>query len=45
VIRDAAAQVRGARVVEIPGTGHSPYFEKPREWNEAVLGFLRGVTA
>jgi reactive intermediate/imine deaminase len=41
VIRDAAAQIPGARVVEIPGSGHSPYFEKPREWNDAVLAFLR----
>jgi pimeloyl-ACP methyl ester carboxylesterase len=40
-IREAAAQIPGARLVEIPGTGHSPYFEKAREWNSAVLGFLR----
>lgn len=43
VIRSAAAQIPGARVVEIPGAGHSPYFEKPREWNEVVLAFLRGA--
>ncbi len=43
VIRDAAAQIPGARVVEIAGAGHSPYFEKPREWNDAVLAFLRGA--
>ena len=25
-----------ARVVEIPGAGHSPYFERPGAWNRAV---------
>jgi reactive intermediate/imine deaminase len=42
-IRDAAAQIPGARVVEIAGSGHSPYFEKPGEWNEAVGEFVRGA--
>lgn len=28
------------RYVEIPEAGHSPYFEQPAAWNEAVLGFL-----
>ena len=40
VIREAAAQVPGARVVEIADAGHSPYFEQPEDWNRAVLGFL-----
>jgi pimeloyl-ACP methyl ester carboxylesterase len=31
---------RHARVVEIEGAGHSPYFERPDEWNSTVLGFL-----
>lgn len=44
VIRSVAAEVKGARVVEIPGTGHSPYFEKAQPWNEAVLAFLSGPT-
>ncbi len=46
VIREAAAHLPGARVVEIPNTGHSPYFEAPELWNEAVLEFLqnRGFT-
>jgi pimeloyl-ACP methyl ester carboxylesterase len=40
VIRASAALVPGAKVVEIPGAGHSPYFETPAAWNEAVLAFL-----
>jgi pimeloyl-ACP methyl ester carboxylesterase len=40
-IRDAATKIPGARVLEIAGSGHSPYFEKPREWNAAVREFLR----
>jgi len=39
-IREAAARVPGARVVEIPGTGHSPYFEEPEAWNAALADFL-----
>jgi pimeloyl-ACP methyl ester carboxylesterase len=41
--RDAATKIPGARVVEIAGSGHSPYFEKPREWNAAVREFIRGA--
>lgn len=44
-LRSAAARLPGARVVEIPGTGHSPYFEAPEAWNAAVLAFLDGVAA
>ena len=29
-----------ARVAEIPGCGHSPYYEDPERWNAAVRGFL-----
>ena len=39
-IREVAAVFRDARVVEIAGAGHSPYFERPDEWNAAVLDFL-----
>ena len=41
VIREAAALVPNARIVEIPGAGHSPYFETALAWNDAVLDFLR----
>jgi len=36
VVREAAAFVPGAEVVEIDGAGHSPYFEMPEAYN-AVL--------
>jgi pimeloyl-ACP methyl ester carboxylesterase len=39
-IREVAALFSDARVVEIPGAGHSPYFEQPDAWNAAVLDFL-----
>lgn len=39
-IREAAGLVPGSRVVEIPGCGHSPYFEKPELWNAAALDFI-----
>ena len=34
------ASLLGAQVVEIVHAGHSPYFERPQEWNAAVLEFL-----
>lgn len=43
-IRSIAAEVRGAQVTVVPGAGHSPYFEAPDAWNEAVMTFLGGVT-
>jgi len=43
IIREAAAQVPGSQVVEIPETGHSPYFEAPNEWNQVVFRFLASV--
>jgi len=38
-----AAGIPGARFVGLPAAGHSPYFETPDAWNEAVLGFLDGL--
>jgi len=38
-IADAAARVPGARVEQVAGAGHSPYFEQPEAWNALVLGF------
>jgi pimeloyl-ACP methyl ester carboxylesterase len=43
VVRSVAGEVRGATVVELPGAGHSPYFETPETWNAAVLSFLGGI--
>ncbi|MEK7794428.1 MAG: alpha/beta hydrolase, partial [Candidatus Hydrogenedentota bacterium] len=42
-IHAAAAQTKNATVIEIPTTGHSPYFESPEVWNRAVLEFLESV--
>ena len=39
-IRASAAKIPGARVIEIAGAGHSPYFERPAAWNRAVAEFL-----
>jgi pimeloyl-ACP methyl ester carboxylesterase len=40
-IHRAASLVPGSRVVEIPGSGHSPYFEDAERWNRTVLDFLQ----
>jgi reactive intermediate/imine deaminase len=45
LIRAAAGRVSGAHVIEIPGAGHSAYFEMPEAWNRAVSTFLEGVAA
>jgi pimeloyl-ACP methyl ester carboxylesterase len=42
-IRKAASLVPGSKIVEIPGTGHSPYFEDAEQWNRAVLDFLQAI--
>jgi pimeloyl-ACP methyl ester carboxylesterase len=36
----SAGLIPGAIFAEIPGAGHSPYFEQPSAWNDAVLSFL-----
>ncbi len=43
VIRAAADLLPDARVVEVPGSGHSPYFEDPELWNLLVGRFLDTV--
>ncbi len=40
-----ASGVRGARKVVIPGTVHMLSVEKPEEFTQVVLDFLRGVAA
>lgn len=40
LVRSVAELLPAARVVEIPGCGHSPYFEDAAGWNEAVGEFL-----
>jgi 3-oxoadipate enol-lactonase len=39
-IRALADLLPDGRVVEITGSGHSPYFEDPEAWNAAVRHFL-----
>lgn len=39
-IRALAALLPKARYAEIPGCGHSPYFEDPSAWNSAVEAFF-----
>jgi 2-succinyl-6-hydroxy-2,4-cyclohexadiene-1-carboxylate synthase len=40
LVREAATQLPDARLVEIPGCGHSPYFEAPEPWNAVLEQFL-----
>ncbi|MEM9563452.1 MAG: alpha/beta hydrolase [Actinomycetota bacterium] len=40
LLAESAARIPGAGWVEIPAAGHSPYFEQPEVWNDAVLTFL-----
>lgn len=42
-IRALADLLPDARVVEVSGAGHSPYFEDPGAWNRAVDQFLSDV--
>ena len=42
-IEIAASQILGARLLMVPGAGHSTYYEQPERFNDIVLGFLRGV--
>jgi 2-succinyl-6-hydroxy-2,4-cyclohexadiene-1-carboxylate synthase len=39
-VREVASIIPGSRMTIISDTGHSPYFEDPPKWNEAVLKFL-----
>lgn len=42
-VRALADELPDARVAEIPGSGHSPYFEDADTWNTIVDRFLRSV--
>ncbi len=39
----SCARIPGARYAEIPASGHSPYFEQPQAWNDAVGLFLDSI--
>ncbi len=40
VVRDLTSRVTQAAVAEIPGAGHSPYFEQAATFNRVVLDFI-----
>jgi pimeloyl-ACP methyl ester carboxylesterase len=42
-VLESAAKLARAETVEISDAGHSPYFERPDEFNAAVLAFLNRV--
>ena len=42
-LRRAHELVRGSRLVEFSGAGHSVYWEQPEAWNFAVCSFLQDV--
>ena len=39
--KKAAAQIPGARLVEVPNVGHIPHLEAPEQFFQAVDDFLR----
>jgi 3-oxoadipate enol-lactonase len=41
--RQIAGTIPGAELVVVPDAGHSPQFENPRPWFDALEGFLAGV--
>ncbi|HEX8504293.1 MAG TPA: alpha/beta hydrolase [Hymenobacter sp.] len=38
--RRTAAQIKGAKLVELPNVGHIPHLEAPTQFYKALLGFL-----
>jgi len=40
LIREVAAHIPGAELIELPTAGHSPYFETPEAFNATVEAFL-----
>lgn len=40
LVTESAARLAHASIVEIADAGHSPYFERPDEYNAALLAFL-----
>ena len=41
VIETTAGFINGSTVAVVENTGHSPYFERPRLWNDIVGAFLQ----
>jgi pimeloyl-ACP methyl ester carboxylesterase len=40
LVTDSVSRLTNATVIEIADAGHSPYFERPDEYNAALLRFL-----
>lgn len=43
LLAESCAMLANSRYVEIADAGHSPYFEQPVAWNDAVTDFLQTV--
>jgi pimeloyl-ACP methyl ester carboxylesterase len=41
LVKQVQERIPGSAYQEVPGSGHSVYFEKPQEFNDIVLSFLR----
>ena len=41
LVHELSAMISGSFVAEISDAGHSPYFEKPTEFNDSLLSFLQ----
>jgi pimeloyl-ACP methyl ester carboxylesterase len=44
LVTDSASRLAHATIVEIGDAGHSPYFERPDEYNAALLRFLAATS-
>ena len=42
-LRALASQVPGAKLVTVPHTGHSPYFERAQAFNQSLADFVQGL--
>lgn len=43
LLAESCALLKTGRYIEIPDAGHSPYFEQPVAWNDAVTDFLQQI--
>lgn len=43
LVIDSTKRLTNAAVLEIPGAGHSTYFEKPERYNDALIAFIEKV--
>lgn len=43
LVQDSASRLTNARSIEIADAGHSPYFERPDEYNAALLEFVANL--